>query len=42
MRKRKKGERRTQRWDVVTRAQVFVAALTAVTAIAGCAAQFTR
>ena len=42
MRKRKTGERRAQRWDPATRAQVFVAALTAVTAIAGCAAQLAR
>ncbi|MER6425524.1 hypothetical protein [Streptomyces sp. NPDC001137] len=42
MRKRKKGDRRMQRWDPTSRAQVVVAALTAVTAIAGCAAQFAR
>jgi len=42
MRKRKKGDRRIERWDPTTRAQMLVAALTAVTAIAGCAAQFMR
>ena len=42
MRKRKKGDHRVQRWDPTTRAQVLLAALTAVTAIAGCAAQFMR